>query len=91
MTMVRRHNSVKYLHILAGKSSPTSFTIPILFHYSHSPSSSSVVQIGFSPTLYEVEESSGVVTFFVEDRNAELEREVTVVFTTIEGSAEGML
>jgi len=47
------------------------------------------VQIGFSPTLYEVEESSGVVTFFVENRNPEMEREVTVMFTTIEGSARG--
>jgi len=36
------------------------------------------VQIGFSPTLYEVEESSGVVTFFVENRNPEMEREVTL-------------
>ena len=49
------------------------------------------MQIGFATTLYEVEEGSGSVTFFVENRNPDLEREVTVQVTTIEGSASGKL
>ena len=50
---------------------------------------SSAVQIGFTPTLYEVDEDSGVVTSIVENRNPDLEREVTVQFTTTEGTASG--
>ena len=48
-----------------------------------------VVGIGFNPTLYSVEEDSGVVVFVVENRNPDMEREVTVQFTTIEGTATG--
>ena len=51
----------------------------------HSP----VVGIGFDPTLYSVEEDSGVVVFVVVNRNPDMEREVTVQFTTIEGTAIG--
>jgi len=47
------------------------------------------VQIGFSPTTYEVDEDAGIVVFFVENRNPDLEREVIVQFTTTEGSAVG--
>ena len=64
----------------------------ILFVYISSPTSflsSLAVQIGFSPTTYEVEEDAGIVVLFVENRNPDLEREVTVQFTTTEGSAVG--
>lgn len=48
-----------------------------------------VAEIGFNPVLYSVDEISGVVVFVVENRNADLEREVTVKLTTIEGTATG--
>ena len=48
-----------------------------------------VAEIGFSSVLYSVDEISGVVVFVVENRNADLEREVTVKLTTIEGTATG--
>ena len=53
----------------------------------HSP----VIGIGFNPTLYSVEEDSGVVVFVVQNRNPDMEREVTVQFTTIEGTATGTI
>ena len=54
------------------------------------PSSSpAVVQIGFSPSEYEVSEDSGVVAFKIVNENPHMEREVTIVFTTIGGSASG--
>lgn len=48
-----------------------------------------VAEIGFNPVLYSVNEISGVVVFVVENRNADLESEVTVKLTTIEGNATG--
>ena len=47
--------------------------------------------IGFNPSLYSVNEGAGVVTFTVQNRNPDLEREVTVQFTTTDGTASGML
>lgn len=48
-----------------------------------------VAEIGFNPVLYSVNEMSGVVVFVVENRNADLESEITVKLTTIEGNATG--
>ena len=47
------------------------------------------MQIGFTPTVYEVREDAGVVVFFVQNRNPDLEREVIVQFVTNDGSASG--
>ena len=46
--------------------------------------------IGFNPLLYSVDEDAGVVTFTVQNRNPDLEREVTVQFTTTDGTATGV-
>ena len=48
------------------------------------------VNIGFAPPLYSVDEGAGVVTFTVQNRNPDLEREVIVQFTTTDGTATGM-
>ena len=53
----------------------------------------SAVGIGFSPTLYQVDEDgrAGVVAFRVENRNPDREGQYRVQFTTIEGTARGLL
>ena len=49
------------------------------------------MEIGFAPLVYSVDEGAGVVTFTVQNRNPDLEREVTVQFTTTDGTATGIL
>ena len=46
-----------------------------------------VVEIGFSPITYMVNENDGIVILFVENRNPEIETEVTVLFDTTDGTA----
>ena len=50
-----------------------------------------VVEIGFSPISYTVDESDGSVILFVENRNPEIETEVTVLFDTTDGTATSKL
>ena len=45
-----------------------------------------MVQIGFNPTNYTVAEDMGRVTFFIEKQGTN-ERNVTVSFSTVNGSA----
>ena len=45
------------------------------------------VEIGFNPKSYTVNENDGSVRFFVENRNPEIETEVTVLFDTTDGTA----
>ena len=45
-----------------------------------------MVQIGFNPTNYTVSEDMGRVTFFIEKQGTN-ERDVTVSFSTVNGSA----
>ena len=47
-----------------------------------------MVQIGFNPTNYTVSEDEGRVTFFIEKQGTN-ERDVTVSFSTVDGSATG--
>ena len=49
-----------------------------------------MVQIGFNPTNYTVSEDEGGVTFFIEKQGTS-ERDVTVSFSTVDGSATGKL
>ena len=49
-----------------------------------------VVMVGFNPTDYTVSEGGGSVTFFVEKRGFN-ERSFTVFFSTVDGSATGMV
>ena len=46
-----------------------------------------VVEIGFNPIQYTVDESDGIVILYVENRNPEIETEVTVLFDTTDGTA----
>ena len=46
-------------------------------------------QIGFAPSVYSVEEDSGSVIFFIQNRNPDIQREVVVEFMTLEGTAIG--
>ena len=48
-----------------------------------------VVQIGFNPTLYSADEDAGEVVFIVENGNPNSERDVTVQFSTLDGTAGG--
>lgn len=50
-----------------------------------------VVEIGFNPILYSVDEDSGVVEFSVKNKNVDLEREVTVQFDTVDKTATGKI
>ena len=50
-----------------------------------------VVEIGFNPTFYSVDEDATFIVFELENRNPEMEREVAVQFSTIDGTAKGML
>ena len=45
------------------------------------------IEIGFNPNSYTVNENDGSVRFFVENRNPEIETEVTVLFDTTDGTA----
>ena len=47
-----------------------------------------MVQIGFNPTNYTVSEDEGRVTFFIKKQGTN-ERDVTVSFSTFDGSATG--
>ena len=49
----------------------------LVYIISHFSNTIPVVGIGFNPTLYSVEEDSGVVVFVVENRNPDMEREVS--------------
>ena len=49
----------------------------------------SVVNIGFEPILYTVNENSRVVEFVIQNRNPNLQKDVTITFNTIDGSAKG--
>ena len=46
------------------------------------------VMIGFNPTDYTVSEDGGSVTFFIQKIGSN-ERDVTVFFSTVDGSATG--
>ena len=46
------------------------------------------VMIGFNPTDYTVSEDGGIVTFFIQKVGSN-ERDVTVFFSTVDGSATG--
>ena len=46
-----------------------------------------VVEVGFNPIHYTVDESDGIVILYVENRNPEIETEVTVLFDTTDGTA----
>lgn len=46
-------------------------------------------EIGFNPTVYSVDEGNGVV-IVIENMTPHLERDVTVQFYTVGGSAVGM-
>ena len=46
-----------------------------------------VVEIGFNPIHYTVDENDGSVILYVENRNPEIETEVTVLFDTTDGTA----
>ena len=46
-----------------------------------------VVEIGFNPIHYTMDESDGIVILYVENRNPEIETEVTVLFNTTDGTA----
>ena len=50
-----------------------------------------VVEIGFNPISYMVNENDGSVILFVENRNPEIETEVTVLFNTTDGTATSKL
>ena len=47
------------------------------------------MEIGFAPSVYSVDEESESVVFFIENRNPDLQREVVVEFTTVQGTAIG--
>ena len=49
----------------------------------------SVVNIGFEPILYAVNENSRVVEFVIQNRNPNLQKDVAITFNTIDGSAKG--
>ena len=49
-----------------------------------------VVEIGFNPIHYTVDESDGSVILYVENKNPEIETEVTVLFDTTDGTATSM-
>ena len=54
-------------------------------------SSSIVVEIGFSPSVYTVNEDGVFVVIIVENRNPDIERTVVVQVNTVPGTAdEGM-
>ena len=46
-----------------------------------------VVEIGFNPIHYTVDENDGIVILYVENRNPEIETEVIVLFDTTDGTA----
>ena len=46
-------------------------------------------EIGFDPSIYSVDEDAGVVTFYIQ-KKSNLNREVTVHFTTMDGTATGI-
>lgn len=46
-----------------------------------------LVEIGFNPVRYQVNEDAPMITFVVENRNPDRETEYQVQFTTIDGSA----
>ena len=48
-----------------------------------------VVQIGFNPTLYSADEDAGEIVFIVQNGNPNSERDVTVQFSTLDGTAGG--
>ena len=48
-----------------------------------------VVDIGFSPSVYSVNEDDGSVEFVIQNRNPNMERDVVVEFMTTDGTALG--
>lgn len=48
-----------------------------------------VADIGFSPSVYSVEEDDGSVVFVIQNRNPNVERDVVVEFRTTDGTALG--
>ena len=49
--------------------------------------SNAVIIVGFNPTVYSVNEADGEEVLFVEILNGTLERDVTVLFETLPGTA----
>lgn len=47
------------------------------------------MSIGFSPSIYSVEEDSENVIFFIQNQNPDMERIVVIEFMTVEGTAIG--
>lgn len=52
--------------------------------------STTVVNIGFAPSIYSVNEHTGSVIFFIQNQNPDIEREVVIEFMTIDGTAIGI-
>ncbi len=50
-----------------------------------------VFVVGFSPASYFIDEDSGILTLFVVHQHGTLAESVTVLVTTVDGTAEGVL